>query len=337
MVGRVSEGAETASDAGQAGGRAAPGPRDPRRLFFLACDHRGAFQELFGVGERPGAAGTDRVAAGKEAVLEGALRVAADDSDLAPGEVGVLVDEQFGTPRDLPARARAAGLRLAVPAERSGRARFEFEHGDDFPAHIRRLDPDFTKVLVRLNPEGDAAGNRVQLERLRRLSDWLGAERRGLLFELLVPAEPHQLAAAGGDVARYDADLRPSLMLEAVRRVQDAGIEADVWKVEGVEARADAEALVRQMRHGARREDVRCILLGRGAGDEDVERWLRAAAPVDGVAGFAIGRGIWGPPLRALLDGRLTRDEAVADVAARFRRPIAAFRAAAAGALQGAS
>ena len=36
---------------------------------------------------------------------------------------------------------------------------FDFEYGDAFGDHITSFDPAFSKVLVRYNPEGDAAIN----------------------------------------------------------------------------------------------------------------------------------------------------------------------------------
>lgn len=76
--------------------------------------------------------------------------------------------------------------------------------------------------------------NKRQAQRLRALSDWLHANDRRLLFELLVPAEDDQLASVDGDAKRHDAELRPDLMIRAIRELQDAGIESDVWKIEGV-------------------------------------------------------------------------------------------------------
>src|ERR1051325_10498580 len=127
---------------------------------------------------------------------------------------GVLVDEQFGS--DVPQQAKARGLKLAMPVEKSGQDEFDFQYGDDFGAHIEQFDPSFSKVLVRYNPEGDAAMNERQLGRLKRLADWLHANGRLFLFELLVPAEPAQLEAVGGDVDRYDSELRPELMRRAI-------------------------------------------------------------------------------------------------------------------------
>ena len=61
--------------------------------------------------------------------------------------------------------------------------------------------------------------------------------------------------------------------------------------------------LAEQTRTGEGREGVVCVLLGRGACDEKVDHWLRAAAPVEGFVGFAIGRSIWWDALKGFLDG----------------------------------
>jgi 5-dehydro-2-deoxygluconokinase len=297
-------------------------------LYFLAFDHRGAFyRQLFGIDGEPAPEQVDRIAAAKRVVYDGALRVL-DSGALAPGRLGILVDELSGAAIARDAHAR--GLRLAMPAERSGQAVFTFDHGERFGDHIAGFDAEFTKVLVRHNPDGDAAGNRVQLERLRTLADWLHAHGRRFLFELVVPPTDGQLSRLGGDLARYDAELRPRLMLDTMRDVQDAGIEVDVWKIEGLEHRADAAALAAQARSGPGREDVVCILLGRGAPNDVVDHWLREAAVTEGFAGFAIGRSIWWDALKAHVDGELDREEAVATIADRFGRFIAVYRDAAA-------
>jgi len=204
---------------------------------------------------------------------------------------------------------------------------FDFEYGEDFGAHIEGFDPDFSKVLVRFNPEGDAEANRLQLEKLKRLSDWLHEHDRKFLFELLVPAEEAQLAAAGGDTDRYDAELRPALMKRAIADIQAAGIEADIWKIEGVDRREDCELLVAQARAGGR-EGVVCVLLGRGANDAKVDHWLRQAAPVDGFVGFAIGRSIWWDALKGFLDGALERGAAAEQIGRNYRRFIEVYESA---------
>ncbi len=197
-----------------------------------------------------------------------------------------------------------------MPAEKSGVNEFMFEYGEDFPAHIEKYDLLATKVLVRYNPDGDAEMNERQTARLKELADWLQANGRKFLFELLVPAEKAQLDSVDGDADRYDAELRPELMRRTIEHFQDAGVEVDIWKIEGVDTREDAQMLSDQARKGEGRENVKSVLLGRGASDDKVDHWLREAAPVEGFIGFAIGRSIWWDALKGFLDGSLPREDA---------------------------
>ena len=297
-------------------------------LYILAFDHRGSFTKRFGVEGEPTAEDNQRFADGKHLIFEGIE--AALSRGAEPSATGALVDEQFGGPTEVPQAARARGIKLAMPVEKSGQKEFDFEYGDAFGEHIERYAPDFSKVLVRYNPDGDAEMNSRQAERLRRLSDWLHANDRRFLFELLVPAEEGQLASVDGDSGRYDAELRPELMIRAIRELQDAGIEADIWKIEGVDKRADAERIAAQCREGGR-DSVACVVLGRGADNDKVDDWLRAGAPVDGYVGFAIGRSIWGDPLQGWIEGDLSREDAASQIADNYLRFIEVYMAAKAG------
>jgi myo-inositol catabolism protein IolC len=295
-----------------------------QKLYILAFDHRGSFQKkFFGIDGEPDAEQTAIIADAKHLIYEGLLQAVGAGADAAA--TGVLVDEQFGS--SVPREAREQGLKLAMPAERSGQSMFDFQYGEDFPAHIESFDPDFTKVLVRYNPDGDGAANAEQLGKLKRLSDWLHANGRKFLFELLVPAEDAQLQSVGGDSDRYDAELRPELMRRAIAEIQDGGVEADIWKIEGVDERADCEMLVAQARSGGR-EGVACVVLGRGADDSKVDAWLNAAAPVDGYIGFAIGRSIWWDPLKAYVDGKIERTAGARKIAENYLRFVAVYERA---------
>jgi myo-inositol catabolism protein IolC len=300
------------------------------KLYILAFDHRGSFQKkMFGIEGDPTAEQTDTITDAKRLVYEG-MELAVErgvDAEAA----GVLVDEQFGG--DIPRLAHEHGLTLAMPVEKSGQDEFDFEYDDEFGEHIERFDPRFSKVLVRYNPDGDTEMNERQLGRLRELADWLHDHDRKFLFELLVPAEPAQLESVGGDTDRYDAELRPELMRRAIEAIQDAGVEVDVWKIEGVDRQEDAQMLVDQTRKGEGREKVVSVLLGRGASDEKVDHWLRQAAPVEGMVGFAIGRSIWWDALRGFLDGSLDRGKASEQIADNYLRFIQVYDDAEAGAL----
>ena len=138
-----------------------------------------------------------------------------------------------------------------------------------------------------------------------------------------MPATEGQLGSVDGDTDRYDAELRPELMRRSIAEAQDFGVEVDIWKIEGVDTREDAEMLSEQTRKGDGRENVKSVLLGRGASDEKVDHWLKQAAPVDGFIGFAIGRSIWGDALTGYIDGSLEREVASKQVATSRRRAFA--------------
>src|SRR6266480_7101738 len=107
--------------------------------------------------------------------------------------------------------------------------------------------------------------------------------------------------------------------------MQDTGIEVDVWKIEGVDERSDAEMLAEQTRAGGR-DGVVCVLLGRGADDEKVDHWLTQAAPVDGFVGFAIGRSIWGDPLKGFIGGSLERENAAEQIGRNYTRFVRVYQ-----------
>ena len=299
-------------------------PGYDQKLYILAFDHRGSFQKkFFGIEGEPDPEQTAMIADAKHLIFEGLQQAVAAGADASV--TGVLVDEQFGG--SVPEEARAQGLKLAMPAERSGQNMFDFQYGDDFAKHIEQFDPDFVKVLVRYNPDGNAQENSEQVAKLKRLSDWLAAHDRKFLFELLVPAEDAQLQAVDGDTDRYDAELRPELMRHTIAALQDAKIEVDIWKIEGVDERSDCEMLVAQARSGGR-DGVKCVVLGRGADDAKVDQWLAAAAPVDGYIGFAIGRSIWWEPLKAYVDGKIDRAAGARKIAENYLRFVAVYERA---------
>jgi myo-inositol catabolism protein IolC len=293
------------------------------KLFILAFDHRGSFQKkMFGIAGDPTPEETERISDAKRLIYEG-LAIAAGREGVDPAAIGALVDEQFGG--SIPEDAKQRGMKLAMPVEKSGQNEFDFDYGDQFGEHIERFDPDFTKVLVRYNPDDpDTDMNRRQLEKLKRLSDWLHEHDRKFLFELLVPATDDQLAQVGGDADRYDLELRPDLMIRAIQDAQEAGIEVDIWKIEGVDRREDCERIARQTRAGGR-DGVACVVLGRGASDQKVDEWLTAGAPVEGYVGFAIGRSIWWDALKGYLDGSVERGAAAERIADNYLRFVKVY------------
>jgi myo-inositol catabolism protein IolC len=293
------------------------------KLYILAFDHRGSFEKMFGVsGRAPTEEEVARISDAKSLIFEGFGKAVADGAPRDAG--GVLVDAQYGS--QVARAAKAEGFALAMPVEKSGQSEFDFEYGERFGEAIEDYDPAFSKVLVRYNTEGDAEMNTRQAERLHRLSDWLHEHDRKFLFELLVPAEPHQLEAAGGE-ERYDTEVRPKLMMAAIRELQEAGVEPDIWKIEGIDDRETCREIAELVRRDGR-DSVSCIVLGRGASDEKVDAWLRAGSGVPGYIGFAIGRSIFGGAVKALASGEGDRSEGAAQVAANYRRFIDVYEGA---------
>ncbi len=227
----------------------------------------------------------------------------------------------FGS--DILSDAIKGGFVTASPAEKSGQAEFDFEY-ENFAAQIAARPTTFCKVLVRYNPQGDVPLNRRQARRLAQLSDYLHtSDQTRYMFELLVPPEKSQLDR-GRDV--YDLQVRPRLMVRAIEELQDAGVEPDVWKIEGLDRRDDCVRIVETARRGGR-DHVGCIVLGRAEGDDKVRHWLTTAAAVPGFVGFAVGRTTFWDPLVDWRAGKITRDAAVTEIARRYRTWVDTFQA----------
>jgi len=294
-------------------------------LYILPFDHRGSFEtKMFGWHEPLTSQQTAEIAAAKRVIFDGFQKAIADGVDKA--KAAILVDEQFGAAilRD----AAALGYHFAMAAEKSGQEEFDFQYGEDFAEHIEAFQPTFSKVLVRYNPEGYPPLNREQASRLHRLSEYLQTAGRALfMFELLVPAERQQLEKLNGDKKAYDTQLRPQLMVRAIEELQDAGVEPDVWKIEGLDSKDDCKTIVKAARREGR-DNVSCIILGRGEDDQKVREWLSTAATVPGFIGFAVGRTDFWDPLVNFRSGKITRDEAVAEMAKRYREFVDVFEGA---------
>jgi len=293
-------------------------------LYILPFDHRGSFQtKMFGWKGALTPEQTAEIARTKEVIYDGFKAALA--GGVAKEKAGILVDEQFGAAvlKD----AVKNGYGTSCPAEKSGQDEFDFEYGDDFGAHIEAFNPTFCKVLVRYNPGDDPVLNKRQAARLKKLSDFLHAHGRMFMFELLVPATAKQLESVSGDKKAYDKTVRPGLMVQAIHELQDAGVEGDVWKIEGLDRAEDCKKVVAAAQRGGRTK-VGCIILGRGEDDKKVREWLSIAAGVPGFIGFAVGRTTFWDPCVDFRAGKITRDDAVREIARRYREWVDIFEKA---------
>jgi myo-inositol catabolism protein IolC len=270
-------------------------PKHDDPLFILAMDHRESFgRTLFDVkDDDPDRAERAAMTSAKQLIFEG-LQAALPA--VTSGRAGVLVDERYG--QDVIDAVKGGGqpLVLAVPIEASGHEWFTLEWGDRWLEHVETVRPDYAKVLVRDNPEFDAAQREGQFGRLAQVSAGLRGAGVPLLYELLVPATDAQLDRTGRHAGVYDRDIRPGLVSKVIADNQAHGVEPTLWKVEGLETAEAARQVAEQARAGGRHTDL--VVLGRDAPAERLDHWLEVASQVSAFVGFAIGRSIWEDAVR---------------------------------------
>ena len=284
-----------------------------KELLVLLFDHRGSFQEkMFGIKGPTTSDQTEYIASFKTIIFDGFEK--AVSSGLPKEKMAVLVDEQFG--QEVIKRVKKSGTTLCICVEKSGQEEFDFEYAN-WKEHIDTVNPSIVKVLVRYNPDGDKNLNRTQNDKLRLLSQFLDQTDRVFMYELLVPATDEQMKKCNGDKKIYDVDMRPNLMIRAIQEIQLAGVEADIWKLEGLDRKEDFERVCEAARAGGR-TNVGCIVLGRGENEQKVREWLTVGANVKGVIGFAVGRTVFWEPLKAYKESKITREEAVGQIARTY-------------------
>lgn len=284
-------------------------------LYILPFDHRGSFITMFGFRKDALTPETRRILTDyKHVIYEGFLKALAQG--VPKDTAAILVDEEFGA--RIQEEARAENVIRLLPVEKSGQELFDFAYGPSFGEHVNRFKPDYVKALVHYNPRGDAQTNRTQCERLKTLAAFCAANGYRFLFELLSPPTPDDLAKCGGDAQRYDREERFNVMREAIRELQECGIEPDVWKVEGLNDEQQMSAVVGEARRD-KREKVGVVVLGRGEDEAKVRVWLSVATRVPGIIGFAVGRTVFRDPLLAFHQKQISRDAAATAIGEKYK------------------
>jgi len=274
------------------------------RLAILAFDHRSFFQKNLTKDE-------DMIREYKRVIYDG--MVLATRHGVPVEDAAMLVDEEYGM--ELHVDGLMRGLTRILTTEKSGQEEYQFQYGEEFGDHIEKIHPAYAKALVRYRADGDQELNSRQLSKLRELSEWCHGNNIGFLIEPLVSPTEDEKVRYGQD--RFDRTMRPRLTVEMIRQFHVAGVEPDIWKIEGMEERSDYE-LVSQTARAEGRAHVGVVVLGRAEEIEHVERWLVAGKNVDGVCGFAIGRTIFWDSLKSLHEGKLSREEAVEQISKRY-------------------
>jgi myo-inositol catabolism protein IolC len=287
--------------------------------FILAVDHRNSLRGWLSSLGVPVSEIEPRARRLKTLCVEA---LSSASGQLEAGETPMLLlDEEYGV--DAIPAARERSLPIVLPAERSGRPEFLFEHGANFRQAIEAVDPYAVKALVRYNPAGDAQLNSRSRAQLVILQEYLRESDRRFMLEVLVPATAEQRASLGD---RFDDELRPALAAGAIAELATDGLRPDWWKLEGNNDRAAAEIVAEA---GSATAEVGCLVLGRGLDRDSVVRWVQIAATVGGFVGFAVGRTLWTDPFAALVRGDIDEREAAGRIAASYLDIAAAYRMAA--------
>ncbi len=282
----------------------------------MAFDHRNSFLKMMGI--TPDSFDSEiheRISHFKEVIYKG-FKMAVQ-TEVPKEAAAVLVDEFFG--QAVLEDASRRGYKFCLPVEKSGQTEFNFEYGDDFAEHIGKFKPDIVKALVRYNPASQPELNQRQQTRLQQLSRFCQAQKYPLMLEVLVPATLAQLNQVRGDTERYDIEVRPSLMLQMIGELYQAGIETNIWKLEGLDDVKQYQLLVEHVQAGGR-SGRGVVILGREATMQQVESWFAAGAKVKGVIGFAVGRTIFEESIEQLINGYVDEIGAIQEIAERYIR-----------------
>ena len=289
--------------------------KNPKNLFVLPFDHRAGFaQKMLGYGEVLSQEEKDTVTSYKQIIYEAIFK--AVEMGVLKECSAVLVDEVYGL--DILKDAKEKGLVTMQTTEKSGLEHFEFEYGVDedknstgelenYKTHLLNIIPSYAKALVRYDVYED---NTKQLENLKNLSDFVKENNIGLLIEPLIKVRGEQLD--------FDHNFRYLDLIQMIKEMQDYGIEADVWKIEGLYEKSQYEEVVKAARNTESRADVGIIILGRNETKEHVIEWIKAGREVEGVLGFAVGRTIFWNPLMEYKEGKINRGEAINKIAAEY-------------------
>ncbi|MBZ9907183.1 5-dehydro-2-deoxygluconokinase [Mesorhizobium sp. BR115XR7A] len=277
--------------------------RDIPSLMALACDHR---VQLEDVAAKTGA-DPARIRDFKVLAVKAAAKVAAGRDGY-----GMLIDEKHGR-EAMFEFARHPFAWLGRPVELPGSRPLRFEFSQDIGSQLTEWPVDHCiKCLCFYHPDDPAELKEEQQQKLRALFEAARKVGRELLIEIIA-----------GKHGKLDDTTIP----RALEELYALGIKPDWWKLEpqassGAWARIEAVIL---------KHDPWCrgiVLLGLEAPQDELEAAFAATANAPIVKGFAVGRTIFVHAAEQWLAGRMSDDEAVADMASRFEQLTEAWLAA---------
>lgn len=262
-------------------------------LMALAIDHRSQLEDM----AEGDAQKLARVPQFKVLAVKAASQIARGRDGF-----GMLLDDKYG--RDALFAASAIGnFWIGKPIELPGSRPLQFEFTQDLGSRLVEWPVDHCiKVLCFFHPDDPAELRATQIAKLRSAYDAARKVGRELLVEI---------------IAGKHGPLADDTVARALNEIYDAGIMPDWWKLEplaSTSAWAAVDAVIDK-------RDPLCrgvVLLGLDAPQEQLEAGFTAARASRWVKGFAVGRTIFADAARAWLDGRISDEVAVSEMAHRF-------------------
>lgn len=263
-------------------------------MRVFAFDHRIQLEEM---AAEAGVASA-RIGEFKRLCLDAALQVSGGS-----GGYGILCDGRLG--RDALYRAAGSGLWIGRPTEWPGSRPLKLEPdlGADYGGLVEWPVEHVVKLLCFYHPDDTADMKAEQEATVQRL--FTAARRNRLEFLLeIIPSK------AGPVDDKTTA--------RVIQRFYDIGVYPDWWKLEPMKTKAAwANACEAITRNDPYTRGI--VVLGLDAPAEELESSLAIAAGFDLVKGFAVGRTIFGDAARKWLNGKITDQEAIAEMVARYK------------------
>ena len=260
-----------------------------KNLFILPFDHRSSFIRLFGF-TNPNLSPEEKetITDAKEIIYTAFKK--AVEQEISKEQAAILIDEEYGD--KIIQDAITKNYNVILTTEKSGQEEFNFEYGTDFVTHIEKYKPTFVKALIRYKQN-------LNCTKLKILSDYCHKNEYKFLLEVLTVNKTKNEAIA------------------AIKEFQNAGVEPDIWKLEGMETEKEYQEIVIQAQNG-NRQDVKIAILGRGEKQAAVEEWIKVGSKVKGIIGFAVGRTVFWEPLVEYKNGKIEKEKATEIISNNF-------------------
>ena len=269
------------------------------RLMALAIDHRMQMEAMADEAGVP----RERIGPFKVLAVQAAARVAQG----RPG-FGMLIDGIYG--REALFRAADHPFWIGRPVELPGSRPLEFEGPADLGSGLIEWPVGHTiKCLCFYHPDDTPELKARQERELLRLHAAARLVGRELLVEI---------------IAGKHGALNDTTVSSIVERLYSLGIKPDWWKLEPL----TSAAAWKEVGKVIARNDPLCrgiVLLGLEAPEEDLEAAFAVAVREPMVKGFAVGRTIFNEAARNWLAGAIDDEAAIAAMAGKFARLVAAW------------